>query len=464
MAHTFSCSADAPLVRTTGGSVRGYRFDGLDIFKGIPYAKARRFHAPEPAVWDGVLDATSYGYVCPLLEMPKPNGEMLVPHRYWLMDEACQNLNIWTPALDDAHRPVLVWLHGGGYFAGSSIEQIAYEGENMARLGDCVVVSINHRLNILGYLDLSDFGAEYANSGNAGGDDIIAALRWVRDNIAAFGGDPGNVTVFGQSGGGAKVTTLLQTPAADGLFHKGIVMSGVLGRLADCTGSGRDCAEALMAELGAADIAALETVPYAALAAAYNKVAPALKAAGKNTGCAPHPNAFYLGDPLENAFRPETARIPLLVGTVFGEFAAFNGFGLNKAQMSAAEAEGFAEKMLGKQTADALLPLFHAGAAVRPQGDPCGCTGRAGHCAGSVDHRSMCVCPAGAGAGVWSVPPAGHQWGGTVGLRHCVVTPPAQRAAVPHTLDGCCAADCRHRPGSIRGQRTLFCNPRLPAR
>lgn len=344
MAHTFSCSADAPLVRTTGGSVRGYRFDGLDIFKGIPYAKARRFHAPEPAVWDGVLDATSYGYVCPLLEMPKPNGEMLVPHRYWLMNEACQNLNIWTPALDDAHRPVLVWLHGGGYFAGSSIEQIAYEGENMARLGDCVVVSINHRLNILGYLDLSDFGAEYANSGNAGGDDIIAALRWVRDNIAAFGGDPGNVTVFGQSGGGAKVTTLLQTPAADGLFHKGIVMSGVLGRLADCTVSGRDCAEALMAELGAADIAALETVPYAALAAAYNKVAPALKAAGKNTGCAPHPNAFYLGDPLENAFRPETARIPLLVGTVFGEFAAFNGFGLNKAQMSAAEAEGFVEK------------------------------------------------------------------------------------------------------------------------
>ena len=287
MAHTFSCSADAPLVRTTGGSVRGYRFDGLDIFKGIPYAKARRFHAPEPAVWDGVLDSTSYGYVCPLLEMPKPNGEMLVPHRYWLMDEACQNLNIWTPALDDAHRPVLVWLHGGGYFAGSSIEQIAYEGENMARLGDCVVVSINHRLNILGYLDLSDFGAEYANSGNAGGDDIIAALRWVRDNIAAFGGDPGNVTMFGQSGGGAKVTTLLQTPAADGLFHKGIVMSGVLGRLADCTGSGRDCAEALMAELGAADIAALETVPYAALAAAYNKVAPALKAAGKNTGRAP---------------------------------------------------------------------------------------------------------------------------------------------------------------------------------
>lgn len=123
----------------------------------------------------------------------------------------------------------------------------------------------------------------------------ISSLRWVRDNIAAFGGDPGNVTVFGQSGGGAKVTTLLQTPAADGLFHKGIVMSGVLGRLADCTGSGRDCAEALMAELGAADIAALETVPYAALAAAYNKVAPALKAAGKKHRLRPTPQRLLSG-------------------------------------------------------------------------------------------------------------------------------------------------------------------------
>ena len=285
----------------------------------------------------------------------------MVPHRYWPLDENCQYLNIWTQHLDpNAKKPVLVWLHGGGFAAGSSIEHIAYEGENMSKYGDVVVISLNHRLNILGYLDLSPFGEEYKNSGNAGNADMVAALQWIHENIANFGGDPENVTLFGQSGGGAKVTTLLQTPAADGLFHKGIVMSGVLGRLADCTGSGRDCAEALMAELGAADIAALETIPYAALAAAYNKVAPALKAAGKNTGCAPHPNAFYLGDPLENAFRPETARIPLLVGTVFGEFAAFNGFGLNKAQMSAAEAEGFAEKMLGKQTADALLPLFHA--------------------------------------------------------------------------------------------------------
>ena len=123
---------------------------------------------------------------------------------------------------------MLVWLHGGGYTDGSSIEQLAYEGGALARAGGCVVVSLNHRLNVLGYLDLSDFGPAYENSGNAGGEDIIAALRWVRDNIAAFGGDPGNVTVFGQSGGGGKVTTLLQTPAADGLYHKVMIQSGIL--------------------------------------------------------------------------------------------------------------------------------------------------------------------------------------------------------------------------------------------
>lgn len=108
------------------------------------------------------------------------------------MDEDCQNLNIWTPACDDKKRPVMVWLHGGGFEAGSAIEQIAYEGENMSRLGGVVVVSINHRLNVLGYCDLSDFGEEYANSGNAGTDDIIAALSWIQKNIAVFTGDPNN--------------------------------------------------------------------------------------------------------------------------------------------------------------------------------------------------------------------------------------------------------------------------------
>ena len=200
-------SDERTVAQTTKGAVKGYFCDGLYIFKGIPYAKAARFMAPEPMEpWEGELDATTYGYVCPLMAQEKPSGELLVPHRYWLSGEDCQNLNVWTPGLDDQKRPVLVWLHGGGFTAGSAIEHYAYEGGNMSRLGDCVVVSINHRLNVLGYFDLSPFGEKYQDSGNCGGNDIIASLRWVRDNIAAFGGDPENVTLFGQSGGGCKIT------------------------------------------------------------------------------------------------------------------------------------------------------------------------------------------------------------------------------------------------------------------
>ena len=271
MKHTFERNAGTALVKTTQGKIQGYRHDGLSVFKGIPYATAARFHAPEAVKpWDGVLDACSYGYVCPLMTNDPPRGELYVPHRFWPMDENCQNLNIWTPAADGGKRPVLVWLHGGGYSAGSAIEQTAYDGANMSRTGNAVVVSINHRLNILGYFDLSDFGEEYVNSGNAGGDDIIAALSWIRENIAAFGGDPDNVTVFGQSGGGAKVTTLLQSPAADGLYAKGIVMSGVIGPvLSDAEGSGKELAEAVMKELGIRTVKELETADYAALARAY---------------------------------------------------------------------------------------------------------------------------------------------------------------------------------------------------
>lgn len=358
--HHFSCTPDQPLVQTAAGKVHGYHFDGLDIFKGIPYARAKRFHAPEPVpAWEGVLDATSYGYVCPLLEMPKPQGELLIPHRYWLMDENCQNLNIWTPGCDSARRPVLVWLHGGGYVAGSAIEQVAYEGENMAKCGDCVVVSINHRLNIIGYLDLSAFGEAYANSGNAGGDDIVMALRWIRDNIAAFGGDPDNVTVFGQSGGGAKVVTLLQTPAADGLFHRGIVMSGVVDRLLDeCKGSGEACGQALLDELGLKTVREMEDVPYERLAAAYQKVKPALDAAGRNVGGRPFANGFYLGDPMLHGFRRESLSVPLLVGTVYAEFGGF--FTTNDGEVIPVGEQGeqAVRQAFGEEAAKTLLPLF----------------------------------------------------------------------------------------------------------
>ena len=226
---------DVLVLETTGGKLKGYFYKGEYIFKGVPYAYADRFRMPEKMTWEGVKDATSYGFVCP----DTPSAELMVPHRYWPQDEHCQNLNIWTKTLDsDSKLPVIVWLHGGGYFAGSSIEQAAYDGYNMCMEGDVVAVSVNHRLNILGYLDLSPFGEKYKNSGNAGHADLVAALQWIHDNIELFGGDPDNVTIFGQSGGGMKVADLMQIEAADGLFHKALIMSGVSNAslMPSCTG------------------------------------------------------------------------------------------------------------------------------------------------------------------------------------------------------------------------------------
>ena len=140
------------VVKTSKGLVKGYYFDGVFMFKGIPYAKAERFRQPEELEpWEDVFDATNYGYVCPLLENPKPNGELKVPHRYWPMSEDCMNLNVWTPAPDDSKRPVLVWFHGGGLEAGSSIEQIAYEGENLAKFFPPVDNDINEQPNEISY-------------------------------------------------------------------------------------------------------------------------------------------------------------------------------------------------------------------------------------------------------------------------------------------------------------------------
>ena len=360
MEKKFVYDEDTAVVETESGKVRGYFYDDQYIFKGIPYAKARRFHAPVPVEpWEGVFQATSFGYVCPLLELPKPEGELLVPHRYWVMNEDCLNLNLWTPGLDGKKRPVMVWLHGGGFFAGSAIEHIAYEGENMCRFGQVVVVSVNHRLNVLGYCDLSDFGEEYANSGNAGTDDLVAALRWLRDNIERFGGDPDNVTIFGQSGGGAKVTTLLQTPAADGLFAKGIIMSGVIGPvLGDAAGSGKRLGEMLMEELKVEDVKGLETVPYDALAAAYNKIKPVLEKAGEYVGGAPHPNAFYRGEPVTNGFRKETEHVPLIVGSVFGEFGSFAPTCYKRSALTREEGIRLVEEEVGKERTPELIRLF----------------------------------------------------------------------------------------------------------
>ena len=213
-----------PVVSTRAGKLCGsVTQSGVLSFKGVPYAEAsERFVPAKPiAKWEGVRDATEYGKISSQMEFMSTN---------MVSDEVsgndCQNLNIWTPAADGKKRAVMVWLHGGGFSSGSAQETPAYDGENLSCSGDVVVVSVNHRLNVLGFLDLSAYGEKYRDSGNEGFLDIVSALEWVRANIAQFGGDPKNVTVFGESGGGAKVLALMTSPRAKGLFHKAIIESG----------------------------------------------------------------------------------------------------------------------------------------------------------------------------------------------------------------------------------------------
>ena len=304
----FKCDVDAPIVETTKGKLRGYYFNGVNIFQGIRYAKAKRFEMPQPVdAWEGVKDAVSYGMICPVLSQPMPAGEVMTPHRFWPTSEHCQYLNVWTSSLDaSAKKPVMFWIHGGGYSAGSSIEQECYDGFNMAKLDDIVFVSVNHRLNAFGYLDVSDFGdGRYSNSYNVGMADLVEALRWVRDNIAQFGGDPDNVTIFGQSGGGGKVTVLNQIPEADGLFAKAIVMSGVIPEndfATDC--EPKELVEKIMDTLNINDhdIERLAKVPSAQYIWAVNKAIIYFAKQGKRVNWSPKSNDYYVCDPVTEDF------------------------------------------------------------------------------------------------------------------------------------------------------------------
>ena len=212
--RSFWCTMTEPCVETKYGKYRGYKYGNIYNFFGMTYAKAKRFMMPEePDSWEGIRDATNFGNVAPLLQHSV--GADSMRRRFWPEGENCQVLNVWTPTLDrNAKKPVLVWIHGGGYFGGSSLNHECYDGYELSEFGDCVVVNLNHRLNVLGYMDLSAFGEKYHNSVNAGNADLVAALKWIRDNIEGFGGDPGNVTICGQSGGGGKVTALMQMPCA----------------------------------------------------------------------------------------------------------------------------------------------------------------------------------------------------------------------------------------------------------
>ncbi len=219
------------VVNTANGRMQGVSYpDGVEAFFGIPYgestAGAGRFMPPVPVQsWTGVRETVGVGNRSPQT-LGGPLPEVAALDRREPLGEDCLNLNVFTPASGNGRRPVMVWLHGGGFTSGSG-GWLLYDGRMLARSQDVVVVTVTHRLNVFGHLHLAGLGGErYSSAGNVGILDIIAALTWVRDNIAAFGGDPANVTIFGQSGGGGKVSTLMAMPAASGLFHKAIIMSG----------------------------------------------------------------------------------------------------------------------------------------------------------------------------------------------------------------------------------------------
>ena len=341
---------EVAVTSTTQGKVRGYINNSVYTYKGIPYAVAKRFEAPQkPAPWTGVRSSMTYGPVSPLMTPTtsvQDEGEFVFHHDWGYTSEDCMRVNVWTPGINDGKkRPVLFWIHGGGFAAGSSQELPSYDGENLAKKGDVVVVSINHRLNILGFLDLSAYGEKYKHSANASIVDIKAALEWVRDNIANFGGDAGNVTIFGQSGGGAKVNTLMAMPGAKGLFHKAINQSGAFrSNMLDKQTTQNITAELLkVLNLQPSQVDSLQTIPYAVLTDAGNKALAAtaakMKAEGKpapgfGLGWGPSVDSEDLPYQLLSKEALELSKnVPLLIGTTKNEFAPFMNGQFSKAPL-----------------------------------------------------------------------------------------------------------------------------------
>jgi para-nitrobenzyl esterase len=303
------------VVETAFGKIRGRVVRGVNVFKGVPYggstAASNRFMPPtKPIGWTGIRDAFDYGPTAPQgngTETPRPGAPP--------QNEDCLVLNVFTPALTTGKRPVMVWLHGGGFSTGSGSSPIT-DGVSLARTSNVVVVTINHRLNVFGFTHLGE-GGELALAGTAGMLDIVAALQWVRGNIERFGGDPNLVTIFGQSGGGRKVATLMAMPGAKGLFHRAVIESGAVLRLTT-PDDGMRTTDMLIAELGLTrgQIRELQGVPMARLlaanAAVQNTIAarePGMTANSPTIGSSVLPNHPW--DPVGPAL---SSNIPLLIG------------------------------------------------------------------------------------------------------------------------------------------------------
>jgi para-nitrobenzyl esterase len=338
---TLVASPSKNIVETDSGKIYGYLRDGVITFKGIPYGAAtegnRRFMPPaKPLPWAGVRSALYWGPVSPQPITCTFDGR----RTGWAHDresfmfdwedghdsEDCLRLNVWTSSINDnARRPVMVWLHGGGYVAGSSQELRMYPGENLVRRGDAVAVSVNHRLGVLGFANLMEYGAQYARSPNVGMLDLVAALEWVKTNIADFGGDPDRVMIFGQSGGGGKVSTLMAMPSAQGLFHRGAVQSGSFLDYASTESSAKVMASVL-AELGLTrrTIGRIHQIPYPRIVEAAVRSGRVVAAEGGGAD-------MLRWGPVEDgqtlplhSWNPDapaySAHVPLIVGNVLNEF------------------------------------------------------------------------------------------------------------------------------------------------
>lgn len=342
-------STAATVVETNSGKIRGSRRDGIYVFKGVPYgastAGPNRFLPPaKPDSWAGIRNALHYGRVCPMRGTAQTNTDgrnlanadedAFLLHRGYSEQtpgEDCLRVNVWTPEINgSSKRPVMVFMHGGGFSVGCGHDLLSYDGENLARQHDVVVVNHNHRLNTYGYLNLAELGGEkYASSANAGILDLVALLEWVRDHAARFGGDSGNVMIFGQSGGGGKVLALLAAPAAKGLFHRAAVQSGPTLELRTPTYTA-ELAAGVMKELGLAknQVDELQNVSVdrlsGAAAEALRKLTPPggsrLRRAPSATGWGPTLDGRVLPfRPFDPAAAALSAHIPFLTGSNLNE-------------------------------------------------------------------------------------------------------------------------------------------------
>ncbi len=322
-----TAASTPPLVNTKHGPVQGFESNGVKVFKGVRYGAdtaTTRFAAPAaPEPWNNPQEALAYGPSC-----PQPDRGRLSLFASWTPDtdpgrgEDCLFLNIWTPDTDGNKRPVLVWFHGGGFSSGSGSSS-AYDGLRLANRGDVVIVTVNHRLNIFGYLYLDPYGDAFKGSANAGMLDLVASLEWVRDNITQFGGDPDNVLIFGESGGGWKVSAMMAMQAASGLFHKAVVQSGPGLTLMEAQPAAQASA-ALIAELGLngdnIDRILERSVDE------ISEAAERVYAQGLRPGARPVIDGVHnLRHPFTPNAPPQAKKIPLLIGSTQTEMSLLAG-------------------------------------------------------------------------------------------------------------------------------------------